>query len=63
MVEPFQLATERRAKEWQEFEQFKAEKEVLRVRMEEQQRQEEELREKEEIARLRQEQVNKDLQT
>ncbi|XP_017294278.1 targeting protein for Xklp2 isoform X2 [Kryptolebias marmoratus] len=58
-VEPFELATEHRAKEWQEYEQLKAEKEVLRARMEEQQRREEEQREREEIARLRQEQVHK----
>ncbi|XP_037540496.1 targeting protein for Xklp2-B [Nematolebias whitei] len=59
VVEPFELATERRAKEWQEYEQQNAEKKALRAQMEEHQRQEEEQREKEEITRLRQEQVHK----
>ncbi|XP_027868677.1 targeting protein for Xklp2 isoform X1 [Xiphophorus couchianus] len=58
-VEPFQLATERRAQEWQEYERLIGEKEVLRARMEAEQRLEEEQREREEIARLRQEQVHK----
>lgn len=56
-VEAFELSTERRAKERQEYERLASEKEALRALMEEQQRQEEEKREKEEIARLRQEQV------
>ncbi|XP_007575512.1 targeting protein for Xklp2 isoform X1 [Poecilia formosa] len=59
VVEPFQLATERRAQEWQEYERLIGEKEVLRARMEAEQRLEEEQREREEIARLRQEQVHK----
>ncbi|XP_026224636.1 targeting protein for Xklp2 isoform X2 [Anabas testudineus] len=58
-VEAFELSTERRAKERQEYERLASEKEALRALMEEQQRQEEEKREKEEIARLRQEQVHK----
>ncbi|XP_017161092.1 targeting protein for Xklp2 [Poecilia reticulata] len=58
-VEPFQLATERRAQEWQEYERLIGEKEVLRARMEAEQRLEEEQRERDEIARLRQEQVHK----
>lgn len=58
MVEPFQLATERRAQEWQEYEHLISEKEMLRARMEAEQRLEEEQREREEIARLRQEQVS-----
>uniref|UniRef100_A0A3Q1GEB5 TPX2 microtubule nucleation factor n=1 Tax=Acanthochromis polyacanthus TaxID=80966 RepID=A0A3Q1GEB5_9TELE len=59
VVEAFELATERRAREWQEYEQLTVEKEALRVRMETEQRQEEEQREKEEIARLRKEQVHR----
>lgn len=59
VVEPFELATERRAREWQEYERLIAEKEALRARMEAEQRVEEEQREREEIARLRQEQVHK----
>lgn len=56
-VEAFELSTERRARERQEYERLASEKEALRMLMEEEQRQEEERREKEEIARLRQEQV------
>lgn len=56
-VEAFELSTERRARERQEYERVASEKEALRELMEEKQRQEEEKREKEEIARLRQEQV------
>lgn len=59
VVEAFELATERRAREWQEYEQLASEKEALRVRMEAEQRQEEEQREKEKITRLRKEQVHK----
>ncbi|KAM4736867.1 targeting protein for Xklp2 isoform 2-T2 [Anableps anableps] len=59
VVEPFELATERRAREWQEYERLIGEKEALRARMEAEQRLEEEQREREEIARLRQEQVHK----
>ncbi|XP_055022283.1 targeting protein for Xklp2 isoform X2 [Boleophthalmus pectinirostris] len=55
----FQLLTERRARERQEFDRLVSEKEALRAMMEEQQRREAEEREKEEIARLRQEQVHK----
>ncbi|XP_028309054.1 targeting protein for Xklp2 isoform X2 [Gouania willdenowi] len=58
-VEPFELATERRAREWQEFEQMACEKEALRLRREAERKWEEEQAEKEEIARLRQEQVHK----
>ncbi|XP_041802048.1 targeting protein for Xklp2 isoform X2 [Chelmon rostratus] len=58
-VEAFELSTERRARERQEYERLASEKEALRMLMEEEQRQEEERREKEEIARLRQEQVHK----
>ncbi|XP_078110307.1 targeting protein for Xklp2 [Sander vitreus] len=57
-VEAFELSTERRAHERQEFERLANEKEAFRMRMEEQQRQEEEQRQKEEVARLRQEQVH-----
>ncbi|MEQ2165647.1 Targeting protein for Xklp2-A, partial [Goodea atripinnis] len=53
------LATERRAREWQEYEHLIAEKEALRARLEAEQRLEEEQRQREEIARLRQEQVHK----
>uniref|UniRef100_A0A3P8T9I6 TPX2 microtubule nucleation factor n=1 Tax=Amphiprion percula TaxID=161767 RepID=A0A3P8T9I6_AMPPE len=59
VVEAFELATERRAREWQEYEQLTSEKEALRVRMEAEQRREEEQREKEEITRLRKDQVHK----
>lgn len=55
----FQLLTERRARERQEFDRLVSEKEALRMLMEEQRHKEEEEREKEEIARLRQEQVHK----
>ncbi|XP_018594565.1 targeting protein for Xklp2 isoform X1 [Scleropages formosus] len=57
--EGFQLSTERRAKERQEFERSLCEREAQRARMEEQERREWEEKEKEEIARLRQEQVHK----
>uniref|UniRef100_A0A3Q4GS98 TPX2 microtubule nucleation factor n=1 Tax=Neolamprologus brichardi TaxID=32507 RepID=A0A3Q4GS98_NEOBR len=59
VVEAFELATERRAREWQEYERVTSEKEVLRAHMEAEQRREEEQRQKEEVARLRQEQVHK----
>ncbi|XP_030589813.1 targeting protein for Xklp2 isoform X2 [Archocentrus centrarchus] len=59
VVEAFELATERRAREWQEYERLACEKEALRAQMEAEQRREEEQKEKEEIARLRQEQVHK----
>ena len=55
--EGFQLSTERRAKERLEFDRAVSEKEVLRARMEEEQRREQEEREKEDMARLRLEQV------
>ena len=57
VVDAFELATERRAREWQEHERLVAEKEVLRARMEVEQKREEEQKQREEIARLRQEQV------
>ncbi|CAJ1055232.1 targeting protein for Xklp2 isoform X2 [Xyrichtys novacula] len=59
VMEAFELSTERRARERQEYERQASEKEALRALMEEDQRREEEQREKEEIARLRQEQVHK----
>ncbi|CAB1417624.1 unnamed protein product, partial [Pleuronectes platessa] len=55
----FELSTERRARERQEYERLVSEKEALRELMEEEQRREEEQRQKEEITRLRQEQVHK----
>ncbi|XP_034447307.1 targeting protein for Xklp2-like [Hippoglossus hippoglossus] len=58
-VENFELSTERRARERQEYERLVSEKEALRELMEEEQRQEEEQQQKEEITRLRQEQVHK----
>ncbi|KAI3357461.1 hypothetical protein L3Q82_015497 [Scortum barcoo] len=58
-VEAFELSTERRARERQEYEQLASQKEALRALMEEEQRKEQEQKEKEEIARLRQEQVHK----
>ncbi|XP_059718421.1 targeting protein for Xklp2 isoform X1 [Haemorhous mexicanus] len=57
--ESFELATERRAKERQEFEKRLAEAEALREKYEEQIRQKQEQREKEEVAKLRQEMVHK----
>ncbi|NXH47297.1 TPX2B protein, partial [Dicaeum eximium] len=57
--ESFELATERRAKERQEFEKRLADAEALKERYEEQIRQQQEEREKEEVAKLRQEMVHK----
>ncbi|NWI37248.1 TPX2B protein, partial [Picathartes gymnocephalus] len=57
--ESFELATERRAKERQEFEKRLADAEALREKYEEQVRQQQEEREKEEVAKLRQEMVHK----
>ena len=57
VVEVFELSTERRARERQEYERLASEKEALRTFMEEEQRREEEQRKKEEISRMRQEQV------
>ncbi|NXI70349.1 TPX2 protein, partial [Anseranas semipalmata] len=57
--ESFELATEKRAKERQEFEKRLANIEARRERLQEQARQREEEREKEEIAKLRQELVHK----
>uniref|UniRef100_A0A674N2Q1 TPX2 microtubule nucleation factor n=1 Tax=Takifugu rubripes TaxID=31033 RepID=A0A674N2Q1_TAKRU len=55
----FELSTERRARDRQEYERTAMEKEAIRAMMEEEHKREEEQREKEEIARLRQEQVHK----
>ncbi|XP_035422956.1 targeting protein for Xklp2 isoform X2 [Cygnus atratus] len=57
--ESFELATERRAKERQEFEKRLANIEARRERLQEEARQREEEREKEEVAKLRQELVHK----
>ncbi|NXX60407.1 TPX2B protein, partial [Scopus umbretta] len=57
--ESFELATEKRAKERQEFEKRLADMEALRERHQEQVRQQQEEREKEEVAKLRQELVHK----
>ncbi|NXQ79113.1 TPX2B protein, partial [Nyctibius grandis] len=57
--ESFELATEKRAKERQEFEKRLADIEARRERHQEQVRQEQEEREKEEVAKLRQEMVHK----
>lgn len=56
--ENFELATEKRAKERQEFEKRLANLEARREKLQEQVRQQEEEREKEEIAKLRQELVS-----
>lgn len=56
--EAFELSTERRARERQEYERAAGEKEAMRAMMEEEQKREEEQRAREEIARLRQEQVS-----
>uniref|UniRef100_A0A672YIN7 TPX2 microtubule nucleation factor n=1 Tax=Sphaeramia orbicularis TaxID=375764 RepID=A0A672YIN7_9TELE len=58
-VQPFELSTEHRAHERQEYERLANEKEALRALMEEERRKEEEQQAKEEIIRLRQEQVHK----
>ncbi|NXH75555.1 TPX2 protein, partial [Hydrobates tethys] len=57
--ESFELATEKRAKERQEFEKQLAEIGAIRERRQEQVRQRREAREKEEVAKLRQELVHK----
>ncbi|NWX44873.1 TPX2B protein, partial [Steatornis caripensis] len=57
--ESFELATEKRAKERQEFEKRLADIEAVRGRHQEQVRQQQEEREKEEVAKLRQELVHK----
>ncbi|XP_050763137.1 targeting protein for Xklp2 isoform X4 [Gymnogyps californianus] len=57
--ESFELATEKRAKERQEFEKRLAGREAIRERHQEQVRQRQEEREKEEVAKLRQEMVHK----
>ncbi|XP_065817734.1 targeting protein for Xklp2 isoform X3 [Labrus bergylta] len=59
VTEAFELSTERRARERQEFERQASEKEALRALMEEEQRREEEQRKKEDVSRMRQEQVHK----
>ena len=56
--ESFELATEKRAKERQEFEKRLAGREAIRERHQEQVRQRQEEREKEEVAKLRQEMVS-----
>lgn len=55
--EPFQLATERRAKERQELEKRAAEMEAWKMQQLEEVRQQEEQQQKEELARLRRELV------
>ncbi|XP_055963869.1 targeting protein for Xklp2-like [Sorex fumeus] len=57
--EPFQLATERRAKEWQELEKKMAEVEAKKAQELEEARQQEEEQEKEELARIRRAMVHK----
>ncbi|NXN34854.1 TPX2 protein, partial [Rhinoptilus africanus] len=57
--ESFELATEKRAKERQEFEKRLAHIEAVKERQQEQFRQQQEEREKEEVAKLRQEMVHK----
>ncbi|KAJ8370776.1 hypothetical protein SKAU_G00108040 [Synaphobranchus kaupii] len=57
--EGFQLSTERRAQERQEYEQAVCKKEALCAHIEEERQREMEKREKEEIAQLRQEQIHK----
>lgn len=56
--EPFQLATEKRAKERQEMEKKMAEVEAQRVQQLEEARQQEEEEQKKELARLRKELVS-----
>ncbi|XP_013361998.1 PREDICTED: targeting protein for Xklp2-like isoform X2 [Chinchilla lanigera] len=57
--EPFELATEKRAKERQELEKRRAEVEVQKAQQQEEARQQEEERQREELARLRKELVHK----
>ncbi|XP_068006318.1 targeting protein for Xklp2 isoform X3 [Melanerpes formicivorus] len=57
--ESFELATEKRAKERQEFEKHLAHREAIKERHQEYLRQQQEEREKEEVAKLRQELVHK----
>ncbi|NXF98239.1 TPX2B protein, partial [Eubucco bourcierii] len=57
--ESFELATEKRAKERQEFEKHLADLEAMKERYQEHFRQQQEEREKEEVAKLRQELVHK----
>ncbi|NXT81125.1 TPX2B protein, partial [Zapornia atra] len=57
--ESFELATEKRAKERQEFEKYLANLEAKKEKHQEQLRQQQEEREKEEVAKLRQEMVHK----
>nr|XP_057906614.1 targeting protein for Xklp2 isoform X2 [Doryrhamphus excisus] len=59
VVEAFELATEQRARERNEFQQLLCQKEALSAHMEEQHRREEEEKQKKEIVKLRQEQVHK----
>lgn len=56
-MEAFELSTERRARERQEYEKLASEKEALRALMEEEKKREDERQEKEDISRMRQEQV------
>jgi len=56
--ESFELATEKRAKERQEFEKQLAHIETMKERHQEQIRQQQEEQEKEEVAKLRQEMVS-----
>lgn len=56
--ESFELATERRAKERQEFEKRLADIEAIKERHQEEVRQQQQEREKEEVAKLRQELVS-----
>ncbi|CAK6974429.1 targeting protein for Xklp2 [Scomber scombrus] len=58
-VAPFELATDRRAREWEESKQLASEKETHRAMVDEDRRREEEQRVREEIVRLRHEQVHK----
>lgn len=59
VAESFELATEKRAKERQEFEKRLAELETEKEKLQEEARQQEAEREKEELSRLRQELVHK----
>ncbi|KAM3833934.1 targeting protein for Xklp2-B-like [Diretmus argenteus] len=59
VAEPFELSTQRRARQREEFDRQASEREALRACIEEEQRKEEQQHEKEEVAKLRQEQVHK----
>lgn len=59
VVQNFQLATEQRARDWEELDNLAGERQAQKLHQEAVRRQEQEHKEREEISRLRQEQVHK----